>query len=720
MSLTTTEDIEDIYELSPMQQGMLFHTLYAPGSGVYFEQSSMPIRGVNVPAFERAWQEVINRHPVLRTSFYWEDLEKPLQVVHRNAELPLDQQDWRGVSASDREWLLSSYLQANRSRGFDLAESPLLRLSLLRLSEDTYQFVLNFHHILLDGWSKDLIMKEVFTCYEAFCWGRDCQLASPRPYGEYIAWLQQQDLTEAEAYWRNVLKGFNEPTRLGAGRAKVSDVVKEEFGEVETRLPKSITTSLLNLAREQQLTLNAIVQGAWGLLLSRYTAQEDILFGTIVSGRPPQLQGVESMVGLFINALPVRLRVSPESTVTAYLKQLQKQQAQMRQYEYSPLLRVQGWSELSKGVPLFDSLLVFENYPGSSAPAQTETPAEVSISYFERTNYPLTIMIAPGAEIWLKILYSKRQFDDPAIDRMLSHYARILEQFIEPHRRLSDLELLDETERKLIQSFSVTSASSSASSACVHHLFEAQAARSPQAIALIDDSEQLTYMELDKRANHLAEHLRDLGISTEAAVGLCLPRSAKLLISLLGILKAGGAYVPLDPAYPNERLRWMIENSELKLIITGDGALSSDLGPGIRQLDLNQICEQGHSQVERKESDITGDNLAYVLYTSGSTGRPKGVAMPHGALLSLIRWHCDELTTARNARVLQFAPLSFDVSFQEIFSTWYSGGTVILISEQERGDPFEMSRLLKDQSIERLFLPFVALQQLAERLTNSM
>ncbi|RMF32481.1 MAG: non-ribosomal peptide synthetase, partial [Chloroflexi bacterium] len=338
-------NIEAVYPLSPMQQGMLFHSLYAPESGVYVEQLSCTLRGdLDVPAFRRAWQRVVDRHAVLRTSFVWKQLDKTLQVVHRQVTIPLEQQDWRGLSPAQQQARLDAFLQQERRRGFDLSHPPLARLALMRTAEDAHIFVWSHHHILLDGWSLPLILGEVFALYEAFRQGRDLYLKPARPYRDYIAWLQRQDLAEAEAFWRETLAGFTAPTPLVVDRpVEAGEAHKEAYGVLESHLPATTTATLQALARQHRLTLSTVVQGAWALLLNRYSGEDDVVFGATVSGRPPDLPGVETMVGLFINTLPVRARIRPETPVVEWLRRLQAQLAAMRQYEYSPLVQVQEW-----------------------------------------------------------------------------------------------------------------------------------------------------------------------------------------------------------------------------------------------------------------------------------------------------------------------------------------------------------------------------------------
>ncbi len=339
---TTRPDIEGIYPLSPMQQGMLFHSLYAPESEVYFEQVAYTLQGnLSVPAFQGAWQQVVARHPILRTLFLWERLETPLQVVCRHVALPWTMHDWRYLSSQEQPSQLEDFLRADRAESFDLSHAPLIRLSIIRLSEQSYHFTWSFHHLLLDGWSVATVINEVLTCYEAARQQQPVHLAASRPYRDYIHWLQQQDLTQAEAYWRQTLQGFTAPTPLCVDRPPTRESEPtQQYAIQQIQLSAATTTALQTLARQQQLTLNTLVQGAWALLLSRYSGEPDVVFGVTVSGRPSALFGVEFMVGLFINTLPLRAQINPQQRLLPWLQSLQVQQAEARQFEYSPLAQI--------------------------------------------------------------------------------------------------------------------------------------------------------------------------------------------------------------------------------------------------------------------------------------------------------------------------------------------------------------------------------------------
>ncbi|NER84665.1 MAG: non-ribosomal peptide synthetase, partial [Leptolyngbya sp. SIO1D8] len=343
------ENIQDIYELSPAQQGILFHSLYTPDSGMYIAQRCFLLRGsLHLMAFQSAWQQVVDRHAALRTSFYWEKLDKALQVVHEEVKFPLAQYDWRALSSAERQKRLDAFLESDRNTGFDLSRPPLIRLSLIQLSEDTYQIVLSQHHLILDGWSSSLVLKEFVERYEALSCEQDNSLLPSRSYGEYIAWLQQQDLSKAEIFWRQLLSGIKAPTPLIKINSDTFSSQEDRYDEQSLRLSTETTAALQSMAQLHHLTLNTLVQGAWAVLLSRYSGELDVVYGNTVSGRPADLVGAESMVGMFINTLPIRVTVNPEQSVVSWLNQLQARLVEMRQYEYSPLVEVKRWSEMPK------------------------------------------------------------------------------------------------------------------------------------------------------------------------------------------------------------------------------------------------------------------------------------------------------------------------------------------------------------------------------------
>ncbi|MHC5760523.1 amino acid adenylation domain-containing protein [Nostoc sp.] len=718
---TNSKNVEDIYPLSPMQQGMLFESLYAPDSGVYFEQLSFTFKGeLNVAAFEQAWQQVVARHSILRTAFVWEQLAQPLQIVYWQVDINFQRHDWQQLSTQKQQQQLELFLQSQRKEGFQLNQAPLMSLSLIQLSADSYQFIWSCHHLLLDGWSTPLIFKDLLYFYQAISQGETVVVQPAQSYRNYIAWLQKQDLTQAEQFWREKLQGFTSPTSFIVDKpSSKRQQLNSSYSEQQIQLTEQATAALQTFARQHQLTINNLVQATWALLLSRYSQETDVVFGATVSGRPASLVGIESMVGIFINTLPIRVQVTDDTQVLALLKDLQTQQVESEQYSYNSLVDIQGWSEVSRGTPLFESIVVFENYPVDEAVKSPNYSFSIeSIHSIEQTNYPVTVIAAPGKQLLVKISYDNSRFDDGAIARMLGHFQTLLEGIVtNPQQRILQLPLLTATEeQQLLVEWNNTQVDYLQNKyKCIHQLFEEQVERTPDAIAVVFENQQLTYNQLNAKANQLAHYLRSLGVGADVLVGICVERSLEMIVGLLGILKVGGAYVPLDTNYPQERLSFMLEDAAVSILLTQQRLVEKlpEHQAKLVCLDTNWQLISQFSQ-DNFISNVQATNLGYVIYTSGSTGKPKGVAMSQLALCNLILWQLENMKISRGAKTLQFSPISFDASFQEMFSTWYSGGTLILITEELRRDPVALLAFIENKAVERLFIPFVGLQQLAE------
>lgn len=445
---TVMKNIEDIYSLSPMQESVLRHGLDA--AGTYIEQAGWTLRGeLNAAAFESAWQRVIARNPVLRTSFFWEDLGQPVQVVREKVEFPYERYDWQAFTEDGQQQRLQSHLRADRSRGFDLSKAPLMRLIQIQLGQEFYQLIWSYHQSLLDRWSASLILKDVFLFYNALCQGHDRSLPPARPYRDYIAWLQQQDLFRAEGYWRKTLKDFAAPTLLATGReSEAAQPSNGNYGERQICLPVVVTDELRSFAQRRQLKFETIIQAVYSLLLSQWSGKEDVVFGAFVSGRVGGLPGIESMVGPFANALPVRVMAQPEASLLSWLKNLQNQQAALHDYSYSSLPKVQEWSEVPKGAPLFESVVIVND---SSLDMKVGADIGNITSFGGWTDYPLTIKATIGAELSLNIIYDRGRFDDSTITRMAGYLELMLKAIASgPDQRLSDIMLLAQRERHLV------------------------------------------------------------------------------------------------------------------------------------------------------------------------------------------------------------------------------------------------------------------------------
>ncbi|NJN99764.1 MAG: AMP-binding protein, partial [Anaerolineales bacterium] len=579
------------YPLSPLQQGMLFHHLYGSQFGVDIEQMVMRLpENLNISAFEYAWQRIVERHPVLRTSFEWVGLDQPRQRVFRQVNLRLDQQDWQGLPAQAQEDWLANYLQADRQRGFELTEAPLMRLALFRRGEADYQCVWTFHHILLDGRSLAIILRELFAFYEAFCRNEHLHLEPLRPYQDYIEWWQQQNPDQAEVFWRNQLESFTKPTSLTVDRRFDHEIeAPKEYAAQEIRLTETTSSSLQTLAQHHGVTLNTFVQGAWALLLSRYSRETDVVFGVTRTCRRSTIAGTEAMVGLFINTLPLVVRVPGEMPLLPWLKELRAQNLALREAgrEHTPLVKVQEWSAVPRGLPLFESLLVFENYDlNASLQAQGGAWANRTFGLLEQTNYPLTVNGYLDSTLRLKIGYSRHRFDDQTIGRMLGHLKTLLESMaIYPGQKLAALPMLTEAELQQLSGQRATGSPPLRSGLCLHQYFERQATHTPEAIALSYEQERLTYRQLNQQANQVAHYLQRRGVGPGSLVGLFLERSPEMVVTILGVLKAGGAYVPLDLAYPPERLAFILQDTQTPVIVT-----VSDLVEKLPSLQTPIIC----------------------------------------------------------------------------------------------------------------------------------
>jgi amino acid adenylation domain-containing protein len=448
-------DIEDLYPLTPAQEGMLFHTLADPEAGHYVEQFVCRLRGeLDLAILGDAWQRLVARHPALRSTIHWTEFDHPFQVVQRQAETRVDHEDWRELTPSQQEERLAAYIDLDRKRGFVPSRPPLSRLAVRQLQDDLHQLVWSIHHVVIDGWCLSVLLREILDVYEALRRRREPVLEPSRPFRDYVVWLIRQGEEHAEAYWRRALRGVTAATPLGvdflwSGR---DGAAQEAVGEREASLPPDLTAALQVLGRSRRLTLSTLIQGAWALLLSRYGGQSDVLFGVTVSGRPPELAGVESIVGMFINVLPLRVAVTEESSLISWLLELQAAMVELRRFEGIPLSRIQAWSDVPPGTPLVESILIVQNLPFLATLQERGKQLGIEAARFhERTHYPLAVTVVPGTELEIKISFDAHRFDPETIERMLGHLRTVLEAFAaDPERRLADVPLMTQSEQEQV------------------------------------------------------------------------------------------------------------------------------------------------------------------------------------------------------------------------------------------------------------------------------
>ena len=682
------EDVEDIYALSPMQHGMLFDSVTVEDSGMYLIQLEYFLRGpLDAARFEASWQATLANHAVLRTSFHWDDLEKPLQVVHRSATVPFAQEDLSELTPAEQDERRAEHRDDERARGVAFDEAPLMRLTLFRAGPDEHVLLWGFHHILMEGWSASMVLEEVLARYRAGS-SPPSELPKRRPYRDYIAWLLERDPAEAEAYWKAALADYRRPTHLAVDRSStVMHAPVRDYDGRKIELSAASTAALSAFARAHELTLNTVVQGAWALLCARYSGDETVGFGTIVSGRSVPLDGVDTMVGLFVNLLPAIVRVPPNERVAPWLRALQERQVRQRAFESTSLAAIKAWSEVPAGLPLFESILVFENWHGDLA--ATDWGAGLSVSdvhgHHGGPGYPIAAVVIPAPELVFGISYDAERFDGATIDRMLEHVRNLLESLpARPDAALADVSLLGGAERAALVAASVNP--TELPSEPVHRAFAAQAARTPDAPAVEHADTVVTYRELDERANRLAHHLRSIGAGEHGLVGLCVERDPSMLVGLLGILKAGCGYVPLDPAYPAERLRWIQDDARLALVVTQERCRDRLPPSGARLVSLDgDAAELGAHAADDPDVPIHPESVAYMIYTSGSTGRPKGVMVPHRALANYAQHAAEEFAVSADDRMLQFASISFDTAAEEIYPTFVRGATLVLRTDEMLG-----------------------------------
>ncbi|MEU5837256.1 amino acid adenylation domain-containing protein [Streptomyces diacarni] len=687
--------VEDIYPLTPMQSGMLFHALSESGRDPYTGHFGVRIDGVDAPgALAAAWQQVVDGTPTLRTRVIWQDVAEPLQVVLASARVPVTHYDLRAYDEQDRQAALDELWERRTDTVIDLAEAPALRLTIVRLDDTAVQLFWTSHHILMDGWSFAGLLSEVCARYAALTGGPPPAAPARRPYRDYVRWLAEQDAETAEEYWRSVVGDFGLPTPLPYDRQPVNAHGTRSSREIRVRLSPARSGRLTRAARAARLTVNTLIQGAWAVLLARYGGTSDVCFGTTVSGRPATLPGAESMAGLFINTVPVRTRIDGTPAVD-WLRRLQGEQLDSRQHEHVSLAQIQRWSGVPAGTNLFDSIVVFENYPyDDDAAAHGLTLG--TFQGDEVTNYALTLTAYAADELHLNLGYDPDLFDEATARRISGHLATLLDNITAaPDVPVEDLSLLGADEReRLLHGWNDT-ATDFAPPRPVHELFAERAARTPHAVAVRDAGGELTFAALEARANRLAHHLVGLGVAPGTLVGVCAGRGLDAVVALLGVLRAGGAFVPLDPAYPTERLRVMLEDAAVPVVVTEEWLLDRIAGYDAVTVCLDRDLLLRELPVRPPNVPVTPEDLAYVVYTSGTTGRPKGVMVEHRHVHHMVHaWDRRYGLTALRPRALSVSSISVDLFFSDFLLSALFGGTMVICPQDAVTDQVALTDLL--------------------------
>ena len=618
---------------------------------------------------------------------------RPLQLVRRGVELPWSERDWSALDEAGFAARLEGFLAEDRGRGFDFTAGPLLRVALLQGADERQVVVASHHHLILDGWSQGRVIGELLQAYAALRRGAAPGLPAVPPPVAYAGWLARQDRAVGEAFWRDQLAGLDGPFRLAlpAPAAEAAGTAAA-MGEHKLALPAGATARLQAFARRHRLTLNTLVQGAWAILLARYSGKREVVFGATVAGRPGTLVDAERMVGLFINTLPVRARVDEAAALVTWLVELQAAMAEAQAHGHCSLAEIQRWAGTPGGEALFDTLTVYENYPLDAALQDGSALTGLGFAItgsrtLEQTNYPLALAVLPGAALTCRFAFDPGRVEPSLVVQIGGHLSRLFEGIAaaDPATPVSALPLLGEAERdRLLVAWNATAAPVAATT--LPALFAAQAARTPEATALVFEGAHLTYAELEQAANRLAHRLLAHGVGPGTIVGVCLERSFELLVGLLGVMTAGAAYLPLEPSHPPARLRLMAEDAGVGLVLASRTTAGQAHQAAATLLLLDDPAERaalaalpttapGTAELGRP---LLPDDLAYVIYTSGSTGTPKGVAVAHRGVVNRILWGQDRYRLTPADRVVQKTPFSFDVSVWELFWPLLVGARLVI------------------------------------------
>nr|WP_163737384.1 non-ribosomal peptide synthase/polyketide synthase [Mycobacterium gallinarum] len=674
--------IADVLPLTPLQQGLLFHASTAQDFGdLYAMQVDITVTGaLDRYRLRDAVQTTVNRHPNLAARFY-DHFDQPVQIIPVDPEIP-----WR-YDELDAEEQIRQLCAAERAAVCDLTHPPAVRAALIRTAPDRHRVVLTYHHVVVDGWSMPILLQEIFASY----YGQ--RLPAATPYRSFITWLANRDRHAAHAAWRDVLAGFETPTLVGpAGRLRLGARDSNYF-----RLSEQTTSALGELARSCHTTLNTVLQAAWAQVLTWLTGQQDVVFGTAISGRPADVAGAESMVGLLINTVPVRARFSPTTTTADLLDQLRTFNGHTLDHQHLALTEIHHTTGHDL---LFDTLFVFENYPvNTGAMAASDDLAIVEFNTSESTHYPVTLQALSGAELGLRIEFDTDVFDEAGIEALAARLQRALVAMAaEPTRRLSSMDVLDADEHDRLDQIGNRSVlTRPATPVSIPVLFGGQVERTPAAVALVWGERSFTYRELDDSANRLAHLLIEHGAGPGSSVALLLERSAEAVIAILAVLKSGAAYLPIDSAHPSARVEFMIDDAAPIAAITTSGLAGRLDGCNLAVVDIEDPRISGYPDTGMPAP--APDDIAYILYTSGTTGVPKGVAITQQNVISLFEGMDVGLALGAEQVWAQWYSLAFDVSVWEIFGALLHGGRLVVVPESVARSPEDLHGLLAAEHI---------------------
>uniref|UniRef100_UPI000AE9413C non-ribosomal peptide synthetase n=1 Tax=Aquimarina longa TaxID=1080221 RepID=UPI000AE9413C len=694
--LDTKSLIDSFYKLSPMQEGMLFHGLYDTDSKAYIEQMSLDFsKGLHVEALKSSWEYVMKNHSTLRTSFLYEELSIPLQCAYNEVKLPFIELDYSTYEGIEKEEKLEKFLTEDCEKGFSFNEVPLMRITLIKTGKDAYKMVFTHHHILMDGWSSAMLMEELLVAYEAFYKGEEPPQKKEDAFEDYIKYISKSDEQKEEVFWKTYISKLETSSILPFSES--TTLRNKGIGNNEKlllSLESDFTEHIKSYATEKRLTVNSIIQGVWALLLSRYTGNEEVVYGVTVSGRPTDLERSEQRLGLYINTLPLYTKIDNNVSIGEWLTSLQLDQVSCREYQYTSLAKIQSYSGVRGD--LFDSILVFENYPVSEVLKKTNNVLQVdNITTKEQTNYLLTIAVNLGRELTIEFNYNDQLLDRSILEMIKGHFYTALKQIVTKSDadNVSEISILTkDEENKLLHQFN-NPVKRPDKEETILSLFKEQVRENASEISLVFQDKKMTYKELDENSNQLANYLlSNYDINKEEFIGVKLERSDWLLVSMIAILKVGGAYLPIDPNYPEERIKYIEEDSQCKVFITPEV---------VQDFDKNRNQYAGDCPI----INVQSNSLAYMIYTSGSTGRPKGVMIEHGSIVNTIVSQITNFSIGNSERCLQFSNQSFDASMWEILIALLGGAALYIIDENIKSDVDLVINFINENDITWATLP---------------
>jgi len=721
--LPLRQQVESLYRLSGLQQGMLFHSLYNPNNIAYVQQLSCLLHNLNIVAFKTAWQQVLNKHSILRSAFWADALALPVQAVIKYVTLPFIEQDLTHLPTEQQKAAITDFEKEDRKKGFRYTEAPLMRLTLLQTTEG-HRMVWTYHHLLSDGWSAPVLMQDFLQAYDNSLQGNATTIpATADNYEDYIRYIEGIDKADEEAYWRGYLKQVEGPTLLPFIAIKADrNKAEGEYQAKHLHLDAETTFRIHAYAQQHKITVNTLMQGVWSHLLSEYTGNKNVVYGIVVSGRPESLPGIEQRVGLYINTIPLCTQTNSEQPTEKWLQQIQQGQVNSMQWQHTPLADIQSWS----GVPgnLFDSILVFENYPISKLLTEHQWSLQASdIKAEEQTNYPLSIAIHSAAEVHISFMYNSDVLAGQYVTAISRHFNEVLAQIINGVETPGQISLLSNAEKRELVQNGRGPVADYPKHKTLGQLFEEQAAKTPDNTALVFNEERYTYTQLNERVNQVAYYLREKGVTAETLVPICLERSAEMIIAMLGVVKAGGAYVPIDPSYPQERILYMLEDTFSKLVVTNQ-ALKEKVSAGNSYIEVVMIdATQQHINRQAKGNPTQiahSSNLVYVIYTSGSTGKPKGVMVEHRNLMNLIHWHISDFEVTENSRATSMAGIGFDAFGWEVWPYLTVGASIFLISNEKRSSFQLLTGYFYISGITHSFIPTALITDFIDYSKNNL